>query len=196
MASVGSLALVFVVLFFVVHYAPDCVLIATASHFVCTLRRCLEAWVLIPFRGDDDHRITLNMLSRLEQRCASIHPPVREAVSVLCLGLHTTTSGDYGLWTRTIDDMRRLIAMIGVGNGDALNFLFIQAIKCRRWQAWAALVSCETAVWKRLIRETPQGRVAAKNMFEHFPDMPTDNPQKHAWCETHAVVPYLLHAYA
>ena len=193
MINTGSLALVFVVLFFVVHYAPDHVLTTTASRFVCTLRCCLEAWVS---NKDDDHQRTLNMLSQLERRCTFIQPR-SEAVTLMCLGLHMTTPGDSAPEIIcTIGDMRRLIASVGVGNTDALNFLFLRAIQCHRWQAWATLVSCETAAWKWLIREAPHGRVAAKDMFQHFPVMPTDNPQKHAWCETHAVVPYLLHAYA
>ena len=195
MASTGgSTRVALLVLFFVVYYAPECVLIATASHWVRTLRSGLEAVDSMPF-DDNDHQIELNTLLRLERRCAMICPR-SGAVNVLSLGLHMTTVGNYPseIMQTTGDEanMRQLVALLG-GGREAVRFLFRHTTKCQRWRAWAVLVTIETAAWKQFVQEAPYGRVAVKNIFRQFHVMPTDNPEKHAWCATYSVAPHALH---
>ena len=143
----------------------------------------------------DNHQTTMNLLSHLESRCAVLRPR-SESVAALCLGLHMTTYGDYPSQIMRMagdeTNMRRLIAILG-GGSDVVQFLFRRATMCLRWQAWAVLVLCEPATWKRFVRETPHGRAAVKDLFRYFHVMPANNPEKQAWCETDAVAPHHLY---
>ena len=173
----------YIPLWFVVHYAADDVLIATAAQWVAHLRhRLLTTCAMTSY----EYIINDTCRWYLENRCGLLCPPV-PVVDCLCLGLHMVTKYDIQPERMVVSNsektMQRLVGALGDGD-DACYFLFIQTTTLRRWHAWAALVACNAPAWRKFVQDTPEGHTAVQSVLETFPVMPIANPEKQAWCET------------
>jgi hypothetical protein len=166
-------------LWFVVHYAADDVLIATAARWVTNhFGGRLQALRFFP----DD--MVMEIVSCLNARCALLDPR-SDVVDSLCMGLDMMLSRGVCRDKYTYDDTMRTKTMLGLlGGADNCHFLFIKLVASQRWTAWAILVLCDSSAWQRFVRGTPDGRKAAQCVFQHLPQIPAGYPERIAWQDT------------
>ena len=173
---------------FVVHYASNAVLVALANRWSTNLRDRL-----VKLSADESQYAQLFDTNwYLDKRCGMLEPR-NVALDCLCLGLHMVMKHDIGADASVLlvsgDNcvMERLIAQLG--GGDMCHFLFMQATSLGRWRAWAALVAGDTPAWRRFVSTTVNGRVAAGSVFQRFPIVPVDDPERSAWRQTRSAMP-------
>ena len=168
-------------LWFVVHYAADDVLIATAAR-----------WVMNKFgsRLQALRYFALDMadiVSCLEARCALFNPG-NEALESLWMGLDLMMASGH-CNDKVAYDYTRMKNMLGLlGGADKCHFLFRKLVHCNQWTAWGTIVMCDELAWQRFVRGTPDGREAAQYVFRHFPTAPDDYMTEFAWKETYTAV--------
>jgi hypothetical protein len=178
-------------LWFVIYYASDEILLRVGQQWALNLRHRLLALC----NAEVDF-ISAHCLWRLEMRCALFDPPV-PAVDSLCLGLHMVTRGSHANRTmdtiQTLPDVRidQFVSTLG-GDSDACHFLFVRTTQEQRWHAWAALVWHQARTWRHFVHNTLEGQEAAKRVFRQFAVMPCFDPERMAWRETRAAMPFYV----
>ena len=169
-------------LWFVVHYAADDVLIATAARWV-TDKFCHRLRALQFFDGD----MLTEIVSCLNARCALLDPR-NQIVESLCMGLDVMATRGVREEKFTYDDMLMFKTMLDLlGGADHCHFMYNKLMTCQRWATWATLVMSDSAAWQRFVRGSPDGHRAAQCVFRQFPTMPP-YPEQVAWQDTHTAV--------